>query len=500
MSRIHEGRLGRLLTKMIEPLAPSIALSREKAMVQRRLLSATMGNYQGAGRTARGKDFRVNRADAVEASRADATRMSFIARDMIRNNPRAVKLRRQLRNTVVGSGIRPSIKWLGGGDEAALKRKARVERLIRSHSLARHFDAEGLLGLAGIQGLSFGSIVSDGEVLLRRRYRKISDGHPLNFQVQILEADYLDERIDGELANGNVAVRGVEFNKIGKRVAYHLYRAHPGSRRHLYQSSVRIDARNVIHAFDVTRPGQQRGVSWFAPIITLLHELQKYQDGQVKRQEIASMFAAIFKSHEDGSQLEDDIGELSSGSVMKIGNDEEMDFTDPPSVDGYETFMRVTDRVIAAGVGLTYEGYTGDYTGVNYSSARMGRMDTDPNVRDWQQNLMIEQICHGLGLWMQEAVEDVADISPEEYEIDWTPPVRPVVDPTKDYKANETAMRSGQKSRRQVIKESGGDPEAVEKEIMEERTWESSGSIVLTSNAGASAKKTAEGKDGNANG
>ena len=106
---------------------------------------------------------------------------------------------------------------------------------------------------------------------------------------------------------------------------------------------------------------------------------------------------------------------------------------------------------IAAGVGLTYEGYTGDYTGVNYSSARMGRMDTDPNVRDWQQNLMIAQVCAGFGRWIQEAIEDVADIPAAAYEIGWTPPVRPVIDPTKDYKANEIAMRSGQKSRRMAI-------------------------------------------------
>jgi lambda family phage portal protein len=303
----------------------------------------------------------------------------------------------------------------------------------------------------------------------------------------VLEADYLNATIDGKLSNGNTAVQGIEFDRIGRRVAYHLYKSHPGARTGGMPATVRVAARNIIHAFDVQRPGQVRGVTWFAPVITLLHELQKYQDGQVKRQEIAAMFAAIFRTSESADGVEKDIGTLSPGSVMTISGDEELDFTDPPEVDGYEAFMRVTDRAIAAGVGLTYEGYTGDYSGVNYSSARMGRMDTDPNIRDWQMNLMIAQVCDGLARWIQEAIEDVSDIPTLAYDLVWTPPVRPVIDPTKDYKANEIAMRSGQKSRRAVIRESGHDPRAVEAEIDEERDWEDERGVVLTSNAGTAA-------------
>jgi capsid protein len=148
--------------------------------------------------------------------------------------------------------------------------------------------------------------------------------------------------------------------------------------------------------------------------------------------------------------------------------------------------MKVTDRTIAAAMGLTYEGFTGDYSGVNYTSGRMGRMDVDPQIRDWQQNLMIAQVCAGFARWIAEAIADVTDIPASAYEIIWTPPVRPVVDPTKDYKANETAMRSGQKSRRQVVREAGGDPEKVEAEIREERAWATGHSLVFTSDAGAS--------------
>lgn len=476
---------GSRLNDLIAPLAPRLALKREVALAQRAVLSQQMSHYDGAGRTKRGADFRKNRTDAVEAMRADREPIAFIARDMLRNNPRAVRIRRQIVNQVVGAGIRPSVRFRPGVSDRA-DDLALVKRLLNSHCLAAtDMDTEGRLTLFGVQGLAMGSIVSDGEVLIRRRLRRSGDGYALPFQVQLLEADYLDRIVDGELPNGNYAVQGVEFDRIGRRVAYHLFPEHPGGRRTIALASRRVAAENVIHAFRVDRPGQQRGISWLGPVITKLHELDKYQDGQIKRQEIAALFAAVMSTDVDAEDMEAQLGRLESGAILTIGNDEKVEFTDPPSVEGYEPFMRVTDRVIAAAMGLTYEGLTGDYSQVNYTSGRMGRMDVDPNIRDWQHNLMIPQICAPLAGWIAEGIEDVTGIAASDWEMSWTPPVRPVIDPTKDHKADETAMRAGKKSRRQVIRESGFDPDEVEAEIAAERAFEAATGLVFTSNAGA---------------
>jgi len=273
---------------------------------------------------------------------------------------------------------------------------------------------------------------------------------------------------------------------VGRRVAYHLYREHPGGMRGYTMGSSRVDARHVIHLFDVNRAGAARGVSWFAPVITHLHDLHKYQDGQIKRQEVASLFAGVLSTDEDAESLEGELGEVQAGAILTIGANEQMTFSDPPAVDGYEAFMRATDRTIAAAMGITYEAFSGDYSNVNYTSGRMGRMDVDPQIKDWQENLMIARCCAPIGAWIKEGVEDVSDIPGDLYEIGWTPPVRPVVDPTKDYKADETAMRSGRKSRRQVIREGGQDPDAVEAEIIEERKWEKANGVTFTSSASVS--------------
>lgn len=468
--------LGSRINSLIAPFAPGVALQRETALARRQVLLAS-AHYDGAGKSARAKDFRRNTSDAVEAIRADRGPISYVVRDQLRNNPRVVKARRQLRNNVVGVGILPSVQ-MSNPDDAETRKT--IERLITEHCLTTDFDADGRVSMLGQQSVGFGTIAGDGEVLFRRRFRRPSDGYALNFQVQMLETDYLDENVDGVLSNGNTAIQGIEFDKRWKCVAYWLFDQHPGSRLGgARPRSRRVSADNIIHAFDLERPGQRRGVSWFAPVVTLLHELQKYQDGQVKRQEIAALFAAIYSSHEKGESLDGDFGNLAAGTVMQIGSDESLEFTNPPSVEGYEPFMQATDRVIAACLGLTYEGFTGDYSRVNYTSGRMGRTDTDPGVQYWQRNLMIAGVCAKMGNWIKEGVQDVADIDPSSYSLPWTPPTRPVVDPTKDYKADRDAVDAGQMSRRSVIRRRGEDPVKVEAEIVEERNWEKANEIMF---------------------
>lgn len=469
------------LNDALAVVAPRAALRREMALKQRGLVMA-VGHYDGAGRGARGKDFRVNRTDAIEATRHDRARLSWISRDMLRNNPRVVRAEALIVGQTVGGGIVPRVTM---ADPEDTETKQRIEELIRRHCLSRDMDADGRLNLYGLQALAMSQVCGSGETLIRRRARRAGDGLALPFQVQVLEPDYLDDLVDGPLRGGNRAVQGVEFDAIGRRVAYHLFGEHPGGRQQIRRQTRRVLAENVIHAFDVKRPGQVRGVSWFAPVLTLLHELQKYQDGQVKRQEIASMFAAILKSESLSDELTEEMQSLAAGAVLTIGADEEMDFTDPPGVDGYEAFMRGTDRTLAAGLGLTYEGFAGDYSGVNFSSARMGRLDTDPNVQRWQRHIMIAQVCDPLAGWIKEAIADVSDIDPAAYELTWTPPRRAMIDPVKEYAAAEHAIRAGLKSRRAVIRETGDDPADVEAEIVEERRWAEDEGAVFSSDAGA---------------
>lgn len=474
------------LTDLIGYFAPEIALKRDAISLRRRVMKEQAGNYNAAGRGRRGAGFRMNSADAVEAMRADRTRISYISRDMLRNNPRVKKATNYIVGNVVGTGIVPTVKSANAGKDVSVD----LVKTVVNHLTSTDIDVDGTKTIYGLQALAMTTTVVSGEVLIRRRVRRSTDGYNLPFQMQVLETDYLNESIDGTLTNGNRAVQGIEFNAIGERVAYHLYAEHPGGRYGAGIKTRRVSADNIIHLFDEARPGQKRGITWFDSVIPLLHDLADYQDAQVQRQKIASMFAGIMKW--ETRQLSDDaggFGALEAGAILNLGPEDDLDFVTPPSVDGYEPFTRVTDRVIAAGLGITYEGFTGDYSNVNYSSGRMGRLDTDPNIKTWQNELMIARLCAGITRWTQEAVNDRLDVVSDSYEVDWTPQSRPVLDPTKDWPALNKAVRSGFKSRRGVIRELGGDPDKVEAEIRLERS-EANGLIFDSDAANGNAKKT----------
>ena len=71
-------------------------------------------------------------------------------------------------------------------------------------------DADGQSNMAGLQSLIASGVVGDGEALIRRRWRRASDGLPVPMQLQLLESDYLAD-LTQALPNGGRIVQGVEF-------------------------------------------------------------------------------------------------------------------------------------------------------------------------------------------------------------------------------------------------------------------------------------------------
>src|SRR2546428_6390684 len=55
----------------------------------------------------------------------------------------------------------------------------------------------------------------------------------------------------------------------------------------------RIPADQMAHLFLPLAPGQVRGISWLAPVLLRLHELDLYEDAQLVRQKVAALFAGF---------------------------------------------------------------------------------------------------------------------------------------------------------------------------------------------------------------
>lgn len=461
-----------LLERAIAGLSPAWAFRRAQA----RAALNVMANYDAATTGNRAASWKRSSSDADGAA-GNRARIAFTGRDMIRNTPLALRGQQVIANNVVGDGI---IWKVNGGTE---RRKKTLSKVLRTHFDTVAIDADGRSNLYGLQRLVMNAVVADGEVLIRRRRRSNRDGLALPFQIEVLEIDHLDTTRDDILgfvgAEGEVR-EGIEYDAIGRRIAYWLFPRHPGAMRTWRGSlqSKRVPASEIIHIYRQDRPKQMRGVSWFAPVALSLQDLADGQDAQIMRQKIAACFAAFRVAPEAEYEKPEPnkttdvagLGTIVPGRIQNLAPGEDIRFVTPPNVDGYDTFTRLVLQTVASGLGITYEALSGDLSQVNFSSARMGRMEMDRNVSAWQWLLIIPQMMQPIGAWAMEAWSIGSGLkTDDDMSLDWVPPHRMLVDPAREIPAMAAEVRAGFASRQGKIRTLGYDPEEVLAEQIEDR-------------------------------
>lgn len=427
-------------------------------------------HYRAANLGARSDSLRGSRDNADRAgNRRD--RIAAYVRDMIRNTPYAKRGQAVIANNVVGDGILPKIEIRGALPERSRDYiRALGLEMIEEHLDTTAIDVNGLLNLYGLQRLVISTVVDAGEVLVRRHPRTGPRG-TIPLQLEVLEPDYLDTTRWGAAEGGGEIRDGIEYDADGQRVAYWLYTQHPGGEWLPGKSAImseRVPASEILHIFSVDRPGQSRGISWFSPVAEKLLNFDDYEDAQMMRQKIAACFAIFRKLGTNGTAAKADLSaNLSPGAIYDIGEDDEIQTANPPEVGGYDEYTRQVLRAVAMGLGITYEALTGDLNQVNFSSARIGRLEMDRNISSWQWVMMVPMMMQPLGGWIMEAwksVEPALWRLPEDQArvlMTWVPPVRILVDPAREFTALNEAVRSGFQSRQGVVRQLGIDPERL---------------------------------------
>ncbi|MEO1949673.1 phage portal protein [Thioclava sp.] len=446
-----------VIDRTIGFFAPAAGLRRATARAQ----TAVVMNYDAASRGRRTYGWKAPATSADAAAFGSRERLRQLSRDMVRNRAYAARAREVVVANVVGEGIVPSVR--SSSDDV----KAVVKDLVQRHLLSVRLDAGEEYDLLEMQQICMSTVFTDGEVLIRRRMRPGGYNRhlALPYQIELVEVDCLDTTVQswGE----NIVVEGVEYGPTGAIEAYHLFNEHPGAVRHRKPlQSTRVHWSDIIHLRRFERPGQLRGVPWLAPVMMTLGELGDYQEAQILKQRISALMAIVLKyttgstrPANAGSGLED----LAPGAVVELPDGAEPTVVQPPTVDGYDEFMGRGLRTVAAGLGITYEALTADLRGVNFSSGRMGRNEMDRLVRMWQRGLMIMQMGEGIERWFREGLL-LAGHRGLDFTLDWTPPRRILVDPTKEIPAMIEEIDAGLNSRQGVQRELGRDPDRIREE------------------------------------
>lgn len=403
----------------------------------------------------------------------------------MRNNPDAVAGVNSMTSNLVGRGISP--RWRTGNKSLDRKIKALWDQSIKE------IDYDGNLDFYGLQAMVADTVQISGEVLVSFNYLRRRRGLAVPFQIRVLEADHLYDTFNTTLPNGNSLRLGVEFTRGGRRVAYHIYKEHPGEMLVITEKSIdtiRVPESEMLHVYAPRRPGQIRGVPWLANIITRLRQLDEYEDAELMRKKMAAMFGAFVEtpSGEDEDSLipgqnvtattsdgdTETYSGFEPGMIQYLEPGEKITLAEPADVGGnYDVWIKRQLHSIAKGMGITYEQLTGDLSSVNYSSIRAGLLEFRRRCKMLQNNLMIYKFCRPVAQrWLDIAVLSGAIDIPDYLEnykkynnTIWYPDGWEWVDPEKDMKGQKMAVRSGFKSRAQVAAENDRDIDELDEEI-----------------------------------
>jgi lambda family phage portal protein len=436
--------------------------------------------YEGAKFSRLTADWVTGNTSADSEVYGSAQKLRDRARQLCRDNDYARQVLRAIEGNVVGQGIpfQGQVRMQRGGGRLDGTVNDQIEQLWKRWTKARYCHTGGKLTFHDIERLAVRSVAESGEVFIRL-VKQPFGGSAVPLALEVLEADQLDDGLNGRSQQGNEIRMGVEVDTWGRPVAYHFLAYHPGdyqfsNQQISTQRHKRVPADEVLHLYRTERPGQTRGVTWFASAIQRLHHLQGYEQAEVVRARASSALMGFITSPE-GELLGDDVmngervSQFEPGVFKYLAPGESVTVPQLDAPDGqFEPFLRAMLRAMAAGVGCSYETVSRDFSQTNYSSSRLSLLEDRDHWRILQ-NWLIENLHQRVfEVWLDMAVLSGAlplanyELQADRYKaVRWMPRGWAWVDPAKEVEAYAMAVRNGFKTLSDVVSEQGGDVEEL---------------------------------------
>ena len=410
------------------------------------------------------------------------------SRDLARSNEYATKFLSLVVNNVVGHcGAKLQVKALKPDGKIDEMDSAACEKMFAEWAKIGNCEITGKLSFVDVQQLYIRTMARDGEALVRRH----ATG-PFGYQLELVDPQLLDERLNLDLPNGNKVRMGVEFDRMHRPVAYYFVRTDTSDPMNFGFISgsdhERVSADQVWHRFVMEEASQLRGKPWMAPVIWRAQMMGGYEEAAMVASRLGAAEQGFFETPDgDAGPLANSTeGAVDEGSEQLVLESEPGVYRGlPPGYkfvkndpryphEMYADFIKQCLRGFASGTLTAYNDLANDLENVNYSSIRAGTLD----VRETWKTLQGLQDCTLLGPVYSELLPrailsgklalpfsklakfDAASWQGRRWE--W-------VDPKNDTEANKIAVQNGFKSYSQIIREQGRDPDDVWRELESDR-------------------------------
>lgn len=322
-------------------------------------------------------------------------------RDLVRNNGFAAGAMQRQSDHIIGPrglrlSARPDWRALGQSEKWATKFAEQAESLWESWANdPRECDVAGLLDMADHTTIAFKGCFANGDSFGIPLWRP-EPGRKWALRIQGIEGDRV-KNPQNQINAANIR-GGIELDRYGKPIAYHVTKTHPGDTSMLINLSdayatERIPAetewgrRRVIHLIERQRYGQTRAVGALSAVIAQFKQLDSYLDYEMKNQMLNTMIGMVLET-----PLEDLIGLFANpeqaievlglrkpptfnggGQVLQLKPGEKMS-PYSPNRPGSQLipFVRTFQSELCAATNLPYEQFTLDFSQSSYVGIRAG--------------------------------------------------------------------------------------------------------------------------------
>ena len=378
------------LDKTISYFSPEKGLKRLEA----RARLSIAGGYVGARRDRRQtKSWDIGDGSADNVTLPDLPALRERSRDLIRNAPLACGAVNTVVTNVVGTGLkvqshidREVLKPFFKDESEFDKFERNAERIFRNWAENTDCDITRSQTFSEIQNLILRSVLESGDIFIIKR--NVSRSNKLiDLSLQLVEADRVSN--PDYKTNTEKLIAGVEVDKNGAPIAYHVCNQHPDD----YQSEkskkyVKIpafdkyDNRQVFHIFNRIRPGLTRGVPYLAPVIESLKQLDRYTEAEIMSAVISAMFTVFVKSEDEeglspmtpldevGGRRDDGDYKLAPGAILDLQPNENIEIADPKRPNqAFDPFVQAILRQVGVALELPFEILIKHFT-ASYSAAQ----------------------------------------------------------------------------------------------------------------------------------
>ncbi|WP_160688337.1 phage portal protein [Clostridium sp. C2-6-12] len=396
-------------------------------------------------------------------------------RDNVRARTRDLERNSDIMNSVIKAFKR---NVYGGGYKLQAKTdndnfNDRIETLWEVWCKKNNCDVTGTQSFNQIIRMAVLRKKVDGGILFLKRYTK--DGI-IPFKLQLIEVDELDITQMAPKNKENKVIGGIEYNSYNKAVGYWIKQYSIDG--YSIENPIYIEAKDVIFYFSKTRPSQVREMTDLSPTVTRIRDANEYMVAVSVKERIAACLSVFIKKAVPGGggsygrNTQQETGRenykgktITPGMIKELNPGDEIQVVNPAGQGNDATsYIKLQQRLIGAGQGISYEATSRDMSETNYSSARQGLIEDELTYAEEIELLkenVLDEIYESfiISVYLSGLIDmpDFWDKKQEYFWHEWIQKPRKWIDPQKEANANKISLQTGQKTFKQIAAENGKD-------------------------------------------